>query len=244
MSDLEFIIYTMMAMGFMLGIAIGYLYFNTFRWVQMKRQITRQNHGIIYFMSRGKALYPKVVNFGNDIMRTHKGLWVLYEGAIYRQVVKEENQASEMVEDPMFQEKTEEMSIGEKRGRFGMFQKSQQKIKVKLHKKITGQDIEYRQGVPIMFLDIEDMIPLRLQSEKMDLPIVRNPYMIEAVLGKEVAAAELEALKMTKKTMKTLILIVAVLVVVGIALSALNYFDQQRIGAMVFQINQTLSAGG
>jgi hypothetical protein len=236
MSDVVMLIYTMIGMGFLFGIMAGYIYFNTFRWVQMKRSITKKNHGIIYFMSRGKALYPKVVNFGNDVIRTHKGLWVLYEGAIYRQVIKEEGQQSENADIAG----TMEMSIGEPKGRLGLFHKTVKKVTVRIHKKITDEDFKYRQGIPIMYLDIEDMIPMRLMSEKMDLPITRNPYMIEAVLGKEVAAAELEALKMTKKSIKMLIMVTAVLVIMAIAIGALTYFNTDTIGVRLYNNTQSL----
>lgn len=222
------ILWMMMGIGGLFGIIFGYIYFNPFQWVQLKRNFTKKNYGIVYFTSRGRALYPKIVNFGEDVLRKNDGLWVLYEGAIYRQVGKEEPQGTE----------TKTIEIQEHKGK--IFRQPKTTAKVKLHKEIKSGEIEYRQGVPVMFLDIEDMLPLRLLSEKMTLPITRNPYMIEAVLGKEVAAAELEALKMTKKSLKMLIMITAVLVIITLALVAINWMDTQRVGAMTYQINQTL----
>ena len=234
MTELELFMYTFMAIGILFGIAIGYFYFNTFRLTSFLRQTLRKNYGIVYFYTKGKALMPKIVNFSKDILRTDKGLWVLYEGAIYRQVGREESQSNENVQQPI-----QQIEVDQPRGRFSFRKPKPLVVNVRLHRQIAAHDINYRQGVPIMFLGTEDMIPKYLADE-FTTRIVRNPQMVEAVLGKEVAAAELEALKMTKKTIKWLIIAGIIMSLIGVGISYITLTKVQAVGDMVYNLTLNL----
>lgn len=81
----------------------------------------------------------------------------------------------------------------------------------------------FEEGVPTMFLDKNDLRPLRFENEPMETEGVRNPFQIEATLQKEIAAAEAEALKMVKSKVERLVMIsmIATVLVLGITLYTL-----------------------
>ena len=209
--DMSTILMSGLVMGGVLGAFVGWAYFNTFRFVSLKRNLTRKNLGIVYFVTKGKALFPVIKDFDKDIIRTHKGIWFFRGGSIYRQADKEQPDSE----------------IEHRAKTFG----------VKFHVKLTPDDIEFRQGCPVVFLDIDDMVPLRLKNELLDMePDSRNPYQVEAVLGKEVAAAELEAIKMTKKNMQMLLILAIILVVVSVGISVMTMNKVDAVTGMVYNL--------
>jgi hypothetical protein len=129
-------------------------------------------------------------------------------------------------------------------GLFSFLKKKQYyKAQVKLHCEFHPKEIDFRSGVPVVFLDIEDMMPMYLTNEKLDQePKSRNPYQVEAVLGKEIAAAELEALKMTKKNIQMMLILLAVMGVIVIGVSYMGYDNTQKIGSMVYNLTQRIPA--
>lgn len=227
--DILTVLMVMTGMGAIFGLFIGWFYFNTFRFVSFKRSIQRKNFGIVYFVTKGKALFPVIKDFNKDIIRTHKGVWFFRAGSIYRQVDKEQNM-TQTIEDGV-------VSIDYEKSKMWGLHKETRNTFAKHHYKFTPNDIEFRQGCPIVFLDIDDMVPLHLEGDALvEEPKSRNPYQVEAVLGKEVAAAELEAIKMTKKNMQYLLIAVILLVIVGIAISVMTMNKVNTVGEMVYNL--------
>ena len=149
-------------------------------------------------------------------------------------VPREESQSNENVQQPI-----QQIEVDQPRGRFSFRKPKPLVVNVRLHRQIAAHDINYRQGVPIMFLGTEDMIPKYLADE-FTTRIVRNPQMVEAVLGKEVAAAELEALKMTKKTIKWLIIAGIIMSLIGVGISYITLTKVQAVGDMVYNLTLNL----
>jgi hypothetical protein len=224
--DVSLILEIGIALGGLIGITIGFIYFNTYRFVSILRQVTRKNFGIVYFTTKGQAMFPVIKDFSKDTIRTNKGIWFFRAGSIYRQVDKEKGQSINLEDD--------EVPINyEKKSGMGLF--SQNRVTgAKLHHVIAPEEINFRQGVPIVFLGIDDMIPKKIADERMiNEPNSRNPYQVEATLGKEVTAARLEALNKAEKDLKMLILVIAILVVVSIGVSYLTYDRVNLVGAMM-----------
>lgn len=212
------IVYILLGIGGMLGLIIGMFVFDTYRRVGLMRQLLKKNYGIVNLVTRGRSMYPLIKNFSSDIIRTNKGIWILHKGSIYRQTNIESSES-------------QKFSINKK------------DYSGELHHEMNPREIDFRSGVPVVNLDIEDMIPLKLVNENIATkdPITRNPYQVEATLSKEIAAAELEAIKMTKKNMQLLLMIIAILVFISIGVSAMGYMNTEKIGAMVQTINGTLA---
>jgi len=196
-------LYTASILAFMLlGAFIGWMRFNTFRWVGFKRRFSARNWGIIYFKSRGKSIFPIIADFDKDTIKIGDNIWILDKGKIYRQG-----------ESP------------------------------KKAKEIQPSQIEFISGCPITFFNIDDMLPLRFESEE-GAEGARNPHQVEATLAKEIAAAEAEALHMTKTKMQMLIIIAIICAIIGIGISAYGIIQIGSLGKQIANISATAATIG
>ena len=186
------LIYTISVIAFLfLGALIGWLRFNVFRWVGIKRRFSVRNWGIIYFKSRGKSIFPVIADFDSDTIKVGDNIWILDKGKIYRQG-----------DSP------------------------------KKAKEIQPSQIEFISGCPVTFFNIDDMLPLHFEGEK-DVEGARNPHQVEATLAKEIAAAEAEALHMTKTKIQTLIIIAIICAIIGIGVSAYGILQTSALSKQI-----------
>lgn len=74
--------------------------------------------------------------------------------------------------------------------------------------------ITWREGFPVIFFDVNDCIPLRFENEPGDNR--KHPAAIQAILKKEIQAAEAEIMRKQRSTLQKLI-------TVTLALAALNF---------------------
>jgi len=243
-----------MLIGAAAATGFAYFIFNPYRLIVLKRRMTGKNYGIVQFVTKGQAMFPVTKNFDKDIIRAKKGIWFFQAGKIYKQVSAEgkggltKRQAeTELIKDMVISSEEETaqgiapmMIETRERGRFGLpSRQNYYETKVVQHYTFKPEDIQFRSGVPMVFLDVDDMLPLKLKSEELvNEPKSRNPYQIEAVLGKEVAAAELEAIKMTKKNIQLLLIVACVLVIISIIVGFLTWDNTNKIGGMIYNLTQ------
>jgi hypothetical protein len=93
----------------------------------------------------------------------------------------------------------------------------------KLVGELKPDNIDFKQGVPMLYMDIDDMLPLQLQGDDKKQES-RNPEQVEATISKEIAAAEAEAMRLTRKTLQIIMIIVAVIGVIAVAIGIVNYY--------------------
>jgi hypothetical protein len=82
--------------GFMMVICFCYFYFNTYRWIGLKRRFSKRNWGIIRFRAHGKNEFPMVVDFDKDTVNFYEGIYILERGKIYRQIGDEKHYKGEI----------------------------------------------------------------------------------------------------------------------------------------------------
>jgi len=61
---------------------------------KFKRMLTHKPYGVAYF-HLGQQIFPRVINFENDIIRTKKALWTIQQSAVYVQKAIDEGKFSE-----------------------------------------------------------------------------------------------------------------------------------------------------
>lgn len=260
-------IWIIFAMGIIFGTGFGFMKFNPYRWANFKATLLRRNYGLVIFVSHGKSMFPKIKDFDNAVIRTMGGIWILERDKVYRLVDSEKEEKVEMrdiVEKQKIRDKhgvEQEIEVNKSIEVRTPIKNKYVEIPVQVgnfitkrfrkQKKITGYKrfhvsldssvIDYRQGCPIIHFDLEDMLPLILVKQgtrKEEIAVSRNPEHVEKTLGKEVAAAELEALKMRKNPILIAIVFCAILSLVAVGLSFQNGQDIHTVGNMVYNLTQ------
>lgn len=204
MDEIMLLMYMFMGIGAFIGIFIGFIKFNTYRWITMKRRMTGKNYGIVYFKTHGKSLYPIVKDFDNDVIETRGGKWVIQKDKIYLVTGDPKMNNTEKNKDKSSPIKKTEIQINE-------------------------EDIKILNGVPVIYLDLNDMIPLKFSNDPEIEGYSRVPQHIEAVLSKEIAAAEAESLYSQKNKLTLLIALVLIVAIIGVALSAIAFNNTNTI---------------
>jgi hypothetical protein len=108
---------------------------------------------------------------------------------------------------------------------------------------VLPEDISYRGGIPCLFLDIEDMKPLKFENDPWDEQ-TRNPTQVEATLSKEIVAIEARAQRNSNKMiqkLKTLMILLLLFVIIAIAIGYLSYNQNSNIPAWFGYLNQTIT---
>lgn len=102
---------------------------------------------------------------------------------------------------------------------------------------LTEQSLVYKAGIPTVFLDIDDVVPLELVNRTIkDQAVSRNPLHLEALMSKEVSAAEMEALKRGSDKLRKLLIITLILALAAAALSGIAVFMVNDTGKAVQSI--------
>lgn len=107
-------------------------------------------------------------------------------------------------------------------------------------KPLSDANLEFRGGVPIIYFNIDDMVPLRFASDESSEES-RNPEQVEATISKEIAAAEAEAIRMQKKGIQNAIIIVAIISIICLAACILNYFTINETKQMLMSQGTTIN---
>jgi hypothetical protein len=82
-------------------------------------------------------------------------------------------------------------------------------------------------GVPVIYFDLEDMIPLNFVPEAPDsIKGSRNPFQAQATLKKEIALAEAETISKVKSKQDKLLKIAIILVIV---VAGISFFEIQTL---------------
>lgn len=174
--------------------------------VKVLRAITRRPYGIAYFKI-GKNIYPKIVRFDQDLIRTKQGAWVIENDKIYFE---------KTLKSSPDETQTEQTRLGSTKYKMTKFQ-------------------TWTEGFPIIFLDLSKTQPIYFENDKGDYPKA-TPKNIEATLGKEKAAAEWEMMNKQKNRIQTYLLVCILLLVVIAALSWFNFQNIDKIGQRVFEL--------
>ncbi len=151
------------------------------------RALTRKPYGVAYFKVN-RQFYPRVIRLDKDSIKTSKGIWIIDHSKIYM-----ENSAAK-------EDKYEESSVD-----------SENRVVEK--KEYNMVDFyTFNQGIPIIFFDYNDMVPLSFQNEPFEG--TRNPFVVEAAVAKEISASEAELMRKNKPS-KVIKWIIAGIVVTG-----------------------------
>ena len=97
---------------------------------------------------------------------------------------------------------------------------------------IDPKKMTFNQGCPIIFLDLNDIVPLGLENEENSAKIARSPQDIEAVLSKERAAMEAEALHNKSQDFKKIITLLYVTILISVIAMAAAAFCAVQIGQL------------
>lgn len=174
--------------AFAFGLIIGWMRFNVYRWIGIKRRISGKNYGIAIFKTKGKTLYDKIVNFDTHKIETNNGFYLIENNAVYRLIDGKKDESS----------------------------------------KIMPSNIEYISGCPIIYFDIDDIKPLKFENDK-KTEGTRNPLEIKSLIETEIAAAEAEAIHMTKSKIDQKLLLLIVISLACIVIGILTYINTTTI---------------
>ena len=74
-------------MGIMLfmpvGIVVGWVILDPVMRCKIARKVTRKNFGLIYFVAKGKKVFPRMKNFDNDLLFIRNKCWAITSAGIY-----------------------------------------------------------------------------------------------------------------------------------------------------------------
>ncbi len=160
---------------------------------KMLRAITRKPYGVAYFKIN-KNEYPKLIRLDNDTIKTSKGVYIIDHSKVY------------IEQDAMKPEKFEEVTY-----------KDDKPVE---RKEFNMTDFyTYRQGVPIIYFDYNDMIPLKFENDPFEG--TRNPFAVENAISKEISAAEAELMRKTKS--KVIKYVLVNIIISAIAIAAVGF---------------------
>lgn len=217
---LEVLLVPFTLLGLIFGIFLGYFRFNPFRWAKFKRQVLRRNYGIVNFISANGSIFPKIMNFSGDLFKLKNSMYILQNDFVYR-IIKEEDSGTEKIEE--------------------IIDKAGNKRKVRLHTRIDETMVRYMEGIPIIFFDINNMLPRRIEGQKYDDTLAsKNPIMVQTAIDKEREALKLEVLKSKWKDMKIFFIVIIMLVIVAIAVSAVTFQQVNNVGMLASNIQAAL----
>ena len=228
--------------GLMAGTAYsllgGYFLFNPFRKVQLMRRVLRKNYGIIHF-KYGKDLLPIVKNLEGDVIKAFKGIWIIEQGKIYHQVDSEKSGVRfDHPSDDIDKAKITNFRKLKIKGRSYTVEKAPIELR--------QADINFKQGVPVLFLDVNDLKPLKFEGDAIDEDMSRNPEQVEATMAKEIAAAEAEAIKLNKEKMVKYMKYALIASILSLMVILINIYFQfigfGNIEVIVEGIQTTLNA--
>lgn len=193
MSDLITI-----AFGIFIGLGyslpFGFFWFNPFRKVKAMRLLLKKNYAIVHF-KYGNSLMPVIKNLEGDVVRAFGGIWILKNSRIYRQVDEEKTDSIKKLKTVATGEESEQLNTRKiSLGKRTYTVESTPRL-------ITQDSINFKQGVPVVFLDMKDMLPLKFDNDPMDDEFSRNPEQVEATISKEISSAEAEAMQVNKDQM-------------------------------------------
>jgi hypothetical protein len=164
---------------------------------KLLRLLTRKPWGLAYFIVK-RQLYPKLIRLDRDSVRTNEAIYIIEKSKVF---VEAPGTGSERVREE-FRDKATGSLINAKEYDMTEF-------------------YTYTQGIPVIFFDHADMIPVKFEHDKYEG--TRNPFAVNATLSKELAAMEAEMLRKTKSTIVKYVMISMVLGVIAIGGIAMLY---------------------
>lgn len=101
--------------------------------------------------------------------------------------------------------------------------------------------VDYEEGVPTINFDVNDILPLRFEKEETKSGS-RNPFAIEAIIAKEIAAAEAEMMRKNKSKLAKMMIVNIILTGILVAGIWFIFSQVQGINGSVDQIRALLAA--
>ena len=88
----------------------------------------------------------------------------------------------------------------------------------------------WKEGYPIMFFDVNDCIPLKFQNDVTEGETHRpHPQAIQAIIKKELQAAEAEIMRKQRSTLFKIMVVVMLVCILGFVFSLYTWMDVGKI---------------
>lgn len=87
----------------------------------------------------------------------------------------------------------------------------------------------WKEGYPILFFDVNDCIPLRFENDMRSENDRVHPQAIQAIIKKELQAAEAEIMRKQRSTLFKIMVVVMLIAVLGFVFSLYTWLDVGRI---------------
>ena len=223
----DIIVFTIMIYIFLMIIPLCYVMFNPVRKTKFLRMMKKKNYGIVNFVTPSGGIFPKIMDFGGDILSTKNGMWFIQGSYVYRQVDQPNSS----------KETAKELTEEEKLGGFKLFKGKKWKLHTNIDEKLFG----HQEGIPVVNFDYNDMLPKPFGTQPYDPEQAsRNAQHVKATVDKVIEAFKLEVLRSKWDKLDKILKVILILAALGGIMGFVNFMNGGGNEAWFRYLNQTI----